>query len=216
MRNKSAIFQATMPVKGKLIYFLGMNTAVANRINQWVVCITCVVGLYIGIGGLGHQQYSDKLTALSTQKPQTDDTVAVKVGALTAPNILEMKKLATVGQYEKFMHFYPWTHDLPDLIILLLTCCAFSLVGSHILLLRTITSKKTNSEFPGHLAMILSGFLIGLVVLGLSVLLPRVLVNEGGTIQPSALMFLSLFGGIYSDALYSKLAKYVDKLFKNG
>jgi hypothetical protein len=194
-----------------------MNTAVqGKRINQWVVCITCIVGLYIGIGGLGNQQYSDKLTFLSTQKPQIDDTIPVKLGGLPARNILEMKKLVTAEQYEKFMRFYPWMADLPDLIILLLTCCAFSLVGSHILLLRTLASTKTNSEFPGHLAMILSGFLTGLVVLGLSVLLPRVLVSEGGTIQPSALMFLSLFGGMYSDALYKKLAKYVDKLFKNG
>jgi hypothetical protein len=194
-----------------------MNTPVqGKRIKQWAVLITCVVGLYIGIGGLGNQQYSDKLTALSTQKPAIDDTVAINIGGLTAPNILEMKKLATAQQYERFMRFYPWMQDLPDLIILLLTCCAFSLIGSHILLLRTIGSKKTNSEFPGHVAAILSGFLIGLVVLGLSILLPRVLVSEGGTTQPYALMFLSLFGGIYSDALYNKLAKYVDKLFKNG
>jgi len=186
-----------------------------KRINQWVICITCIVGLYVGIGGLGHQQYRDKLTALSTEKPSIDDTIAVQIGVLTAPNMLEMKKIATAEQYEKFMRFYPWMNDLPDLIILLLTCCAFSLVGSHILLLRTIANKKTSSEFPGHLAMIFSGFLIGLVVLGLSILLPRVLVSEGGTIQPSALMFLSLFGGMYSDALYSKLSKYVDKLFKN-
>jgi len=145
-----------------------------------------------------------------------DDTVAVNLGGLTAPNILEMKKLVTVQQYERFMRFYPWMGDLPDLIILLLTCCAFSLIGSHILVLRTISSAKTISEFPGHPVMILSGFLIGLVVMGLSVLLPRVLVSEGGTIQPSTLLFLSLFGGIFSDKLYSKLAKYVDKLFKNS
>jgi hypothetical protein len=192
------------------------NEVLEKRANHWIICITCIIGLYIGIGGLGHQEYGDKLASLSAQKPQIDDTIPVKVGVLTVPNILEMKKVATAEQNEKFMRFYPWMRDLPDLIILLLTCCAFSLVGSYILLMRNINSKQAKLEYPGHPIMILSSFLTGLVILGLSILLPRVLINEGGKIQPSALMFMSLFGGIYSDALYKKLAKYVEKIFKNG
>ena len=112
------------------------------------------------------------------------------------------------------MRFYPWMEDLPDIIILLLTCCSFSLLGSYILITRSFALKKRPVQVGGHPAMILSSFLIGLVIMGLSYILPLVLINEGGKIRPLTLMFLSLFGGMYSNAFYEKLSKYVDHMFK--
>lgn len=81
---------------------------------------------------------------------------------------------------------------------------------------RSFALKKRPVQASGHLAMIFSSFLTGLVIMGLSYLLPMVLINEGGKIRPFTLMFLSLFGGMYSNAFYEKLSKYVGHMFKMG
>lgn len=185
-----------------------------RRSHQVAISIVCLCGLYVGLGGLGQQDYSDKVTSLSMQKPDITDTVAVNVDGIVLPNILEMKKVEAAGQYQRFMRFYPWMKDLPDLIILLLTCCAFSLIGSYIPVMRDIDSKESKIFLANHPTLILSSFLTGLVVMGLSFLLPRVLISEGGKVPPFTLMFFSLFAGIYSTVFYKKLSKYADKMFK--
>jgi hypothetical protein len=188
----------------------------AKLTNQLLIFVTCLCGLYIGIGGLGHEDLTDKITTLNGQKAEISDTVAVRVRGLVYPNIYELKKANVAEQYTRFMRFYPWMKNLPDIIILLLTCCSFSLIGSYILVARNFNAKRISANLSDHPSMIMSGFLTGLVVMGLSFLLPKVLISEGGKIQPYTLMFLSLFGGIYSNALFKKLSKYVDEMFKTN
>ncbi len=192
-----------------------MNSETTRKIvNQLLFCFICVLAFYIGVGGLGNEDYSNKLAALNNLKPEGSDTAALKEGLIEYQNVLEMRRIEVVEQHNKFMRFYPWMEDLPDIISLLLTCCAFSLLGSYILIVRGFTVRKRKVDLAGHPAIILSSFLTGLVIMGLSYLLPLVLINEGGKIRPFTLMFLSLFGGMYSNTFYDKLSKYVGQMFK--
>lgn len=192
-----------------------MNGEIIKKLgSQLLFCIICLSAFYIGVGGLGNEDYNNKLTALYTQKPDGIDTTSVRDGLVQYQNVLEMRKIEIVEQYQKFMRFYPWMEDLPDIITLLLTCCSFSLLGSYILIARGFALRKRKVLAVGHPTIILSSFLTGLVIMGLSYLLPLVLVNEGGKIRPFTLMFLSLFGGMYSNTFYDKLSKYVGQMFK--
>lgn len=177
-------------------------------------CLICLSAFYIGVGGIGNEEYNNKLTALNNLKPESNDTVSVSDGFVEYRNVLEMRRIEIVEQQAKFQRFYPWMESLPEIIILLLTCCSFSLLGSYILIARGFTLKKRKVDLAGHPTMILSSFLTGLVIMGLAYLLPLVLINEGGKVRPYTLMFLSLFGGMYSNTLYEKLSKYVGKMFK--
>lgn len=181
---------------------------------QVLIWVICLAAMYVGFGGLGNEHYNNKLTALITSGPAIGDTIKVEAGSLKFKNEFEMKKYEIIKQQEKFMHFIPWMKNLPELIIHLLTCCSFSLLGSYILITRSLILNKQKVSIAKIPAITLSSFLTGLVVMGLSYLLPTVLINEGGKIRPDTLMFLSLFGGIFSNTLYKKLSKYADELFK--
>jgi len=160
-----------------------------TAINTAVFLMIFLAAFYAGVGGM-------------------------RSGVIVYKNKLEMQKGEIAKEKEKFLKFYPWVEKLPDLIVLLLTCCSFSLVGSSILVVRDLALKHENVITRSHTIVIISGFFIGLIILGLSYLLPVVLINEGGKIRPITLMFLSLFGGMYSNKLYEKLSHYVNKMFK--
>jgi len=192
-----------------------MNDGIIKKLSsQLLFCIICLSAFYVGIGGLGNEDYNNKLTALNNLKPESSDTISLRDGLVEYQNVLEMRRIEIIEQYKKFIRFYPWIEDFPDIIILLLTCCSFSLLGSYILIVRGFTLRKKKVDLAGHPTMILSSFLTGLVIMGLSYLLPLVLINEGGKVRPFTLMFLSLFGGMYSNTLYDKLSKYVGRMFK--
>jgi hypothetical protein len=192
-----------------------MNPETIKKIGNHVLfCVVCLTAFYIGVGGLGNEDYNNRLTALNNIKPEGVDTISVREGLVQYQNVMEMRRIEIVEQQAKFIRFYPWIEELPDIIILLLTCCSFSLLGSYILIARGFALKKRKVFAAGHPAMIVSSFMTGLVVMGLSYLLPLLLINEGGKVRPFTLMFLSLFGGMYSNTLYDKLTKYVGQMFK--
>src|SRR5687767_10961073 len=114
-----------------------MNGELKRKLgSQLLFCIICLAALYIGVGGLGIEEYNSKLTALNNLKPEVSDTILLKEGPVEFQNVLEMRRIEIAEQRNKFMRFYPWMEDLPDIITLLLTCCAFSLLGSYILIAR--------------------------------------------------------------------------------
>jgi hypothetical protein len=185
---------------------------IASQILIWLICL---LALYVGIGGLGNEDYKNKLISLNTNGPAIGDTVPVKEGLIEYPNVFEMKKIEIIEQQNNFMQFYPWLEKLPDIISLLFTCGSFSLLGSFLFITRNIISNRSKVSIIKYPAIVLSSLLTGLVIMGLSYLLPIVLINDGGKIRPIALMFLSLVGGMYSNTLYKKLSKYVENLLES-
>lgn len=186
----------------------------AMIVSLFIFILVFLIGIYAGIGGLGNEEYNSKLITLNNLSPVPSDTVEIVSEGISYKNKIELQKSQILIQKAKFEKIYPWLDDLPDLIILLITCCSFSLIGSYILIVRELALKTQKTITAHHIIYVINGLLTGLIVLGLSYLLPLVLINDNGTIRPATLMFLSLFGGLYSNKLFEKLSGYVDQIFK--
>ena len=162
---------------------------------------------------MGNVEYSDKIKILKDAKPAIDDTIQVKVDSIIYPNRLETEKADLAEQLENFYALFPWLERLPDLISLLITSCAFCLLGSLIMLFLQVLRKTTKLEDENLLLIAITGFLTGFVVLGLSYLIPLVVVRDEKMIRPISLMFFSLFAGLYSNRFYEKVSGYVETMF---
>ncbi|MGZ3750094.1 MAG: hypothetical protein ACXVB0_09810 [Mucilaginibacter sp.] len=170
------------------------------------------VSLYFGVGGI----ISINLNEVAKQKEQANqtDNVSVEYNGITFKNKAELSKYLNIQIDEKISKVFFWVDDLTDFGALIVTACFFGMLGGVINVINDISINNKNPDDLHYFSLPITGFLSGIVILGLTYLIPTLLVQKSDNIRSISLMFLCLFGGIKSKELYSKIDSYFNKIFK--
>lgn len=177
----------------------------------FVIITWIIIGFYFAIGGLNRIDTNDKLKQIESRK--------IDLQKDTVNRVIDDVELTTRYDLEKFREIknqpeaFKWFYSLNNLVGVLIASCAFGLLGAIIELIRKIVFDGKQIKELNYFSMPLLGLLSGIAVLGLTYLLPSLLVVDGKEIRPQTLIFLCLFGGLHSNALFVKLHTYFTKIF---
>ncbi len=176
-----------------------------------VLSLWLLIGLYFGLGGLTKARLDETLLNLEQDKEKlVKDTINITYDDLDFSNQYEFQYYREAESVEKI---FPWTMQLSSFFILIITALSYGLLGGVVSLIKEIVFDRKVANEQQVWSVPVLGLLTGITVLGISYLLPTVLVKNGGEIRPVTLMFLCLFGGMYSRNLYEKLNGYFNKIF---
>lgn len=114
--------------------------------------------------------------------------------------------------YESISKLYPWLENIPNAISLVITACAFGLIGGIIQILKQVAFEDKPLESTKYFSLPVLGLLTGVIVLGITHLLPTIFFSSGAEISANSMMFISLFSGLFSKKLYERLSSIFDKL----
>lgn len=117
---------------------------------------------------------------------------------------------------EKSKDIFPFITYLPEFVGNIFTACFFGLIGGVISILKKIAWENNLPEHTKFISIPLLSFFTGIVVIGLYTIIPNILLTGENKIRPLTLLFLSLFGGLYSIQFYSSLSKAVQTKFYGG
>jgi hypothetical protein len=171
-------------------------------------------GLYFGVGGMAQVEYNDRLQALTVKVDS--DTTQLEYDGMTWKNETELKKYILHQEQQIFFRVFPWVDEVPDIISLLITSCAFCLLGSIVSIMRRLLFENDRPATTFMLLYPLFGAVSGLLVLAINYLLPTILVRDAENLRPITLMFFSLFVGLFLKEFYMKISSVVNsKFFKH-
>ncbi len=188
-----------------------MKFALIQLIPILVFVLWLASGLYFGVGGIARANLDETLQMLEKEKETLKkDTINITYHDLTFTNKYELKYFLEAESLEKT---FPWAIRISSFVGLILTAFSFGLLGSLIFLIKEVTFEKKTIQEVRIWSMPILGMLTGLVVFGLSYLLPTVLIKSDNELRPITLMFLCLFGGMYSQKFYEKISEYFNKIF---
>ncbi|MDI3320421.1 hypothetical protein [Pinibacter soli] len=168
-----------------------------------VVPVAVIVGwlaiaLYFGSGGITRMENNNLIKKTIDEK----DTAKVEYNGILFKNRVSMQSIL---EGEKTQKLFPWAEDVPSYLSYIITACSFGMIGALIAIILQIASKKARIEDTPYWSLPVLGALTGLVVLGLSLLIPNLFFSGELDVKPGALMFICLFSGIYSDKFYENL-----------
>jgi hypothetical protein len=170
------------------------------------------VGFFLGIGGLSKLSVDETLENI--QKRQTELMAKkfppIDVEGVTIDNEYDYQ---IFNENKGIETYFKWTVLLPRFTALIITAMSFGLLGAVVALVRQLSINGKNILEVKYLSLPILGILTGLVVLGLSYLLPTLITKGANEIRPITLMFLCLFCGICTDNFYKKIESSFDKLF---
>jgi uncharacterized membrane protein len=179
-----------------------------------ILIVWLIIGLYFGIGGV--TKLSSDETIDNIQKNKTD------LMAKPMSQVLDGVTLSNQYLYDLYTEhkgleksFFSWTIELPKFTALLVTAMSFGLLGTIVALFKELSIANSNIINIKYLSQPLLGILTGLVVLGLSYVLPSLLTKSSNDIRPITLMFLCLFCGICVEKFYKRIDTSFEKLFSS-
>lgn len=171
-----------------------------------------IIGLYFGIGGIVNIQSNNienekhKLgLKVTNSNVNTGDTNTVIYDGISFKNKKTLEEYLNSMPLENFKKLYPISQDLPDFMGQIITALAFGLLGSVTRIVLKIAFNAKQIEEVNYISQPILGMLTGLVVMGLSYVIPTLLSKNAITLDPLSLMFFSLFAGIYNKEFYEKL-----------
>lgn len=195
-----------------------MNTKTESIVSIISVASWFFLAFYFAMAGLNRIDANDKLKEIESRKVELQkDTLR---GKNSQPGrIYKEIEFTTRYDLEKFKaidrqeFLFKWLYELPELVGTLVTACAFALFGAIVDLIRQVVQQNKKVYQLNYFSIPLLGWLSGVAVLGLTYLLPSLLVIDDKGLRPQTLIFLCFFGGLYSTTLFSKLSKYFTKIF---
>lgn len=178
-----------------------------------IILIWLMIGLYFGIGGLTKLNADEDLDIIQKKEAELSAkkfTPPLNVEGVTIDNDYLYQMFTERRGLEKY---FVWTVTLPKFTALTLTALSFGLLGALVSLIKQLSLENIKIEDLKYLSLPALGVLTGLVVLGLSYLLPTLITKGSTEIRPITLMFLCMFCGICSDKFYKRIEGSFDKLF---
>lgn len=169
------------------------------------IVIWLLAGLYFGTGGITRLDNIEK----KEKAEHNGDTVKAIYKHRIFQNMAKAQAYIDEKQTE---YIYPWITPIPAFLAYMITSCSFGLLGSLIFLLTEIAFNDKKLEDIKYLSIPLLGMLTGIVVLGLSLLIPNILIAGNKDIKPEGLVFLCLFCGLYSNKFYIRLSNIIEKI----
>ncbi len=181
-------------------------------VSVLVISTWLISGLYFGIGGLVRAKMDETLKDLDSRKETLiQEKVRVSYDGIEFENSYELLSFLEVNNIE---YLFPWAIKISSFVSLIITAFSFGLIGSIIALLKDIAFTEIPLENLRIWSLPVLGILTGLVVMGLSYLLPTILIKNSTGLQPITLMFICLFAGIHTENFFNKISEYFKKLFE--
>ncbi len=172
---------------------------------RWITLIIWLIaGLYFGSGGIAKIENYNLIKSTigehDTTKVVYDGITFVNKGALI--RTLEEAQMQAI---------FPWINSLPSYVSYIITACSFGLLGTIIsIFIQLAIYKQKLADLPVYTLPVL-GLLTGFVMLGITFIFPALLFHSEKDIKASGLMFICLFGGLYTEKLYERLAQLFNK-----
>ncbi|RFZ85348.1 hypothetical protein DYU05_07050 [Mucilaginibacter terrenus] len=182
---------------------------------SFVLIAWAVTGLYLGIGGLTKLDTDENFKDIQKRKTE------LELKKFNPPITVKEIPIDNEYDYQIFtLHqgieeYFTWTVILPRFAALSITAMSFGLLGAVVFLLKSLALNKEDITKIKYLSLPTLGILTGMVVLGLSYILPTIIVEGATEIRPITLMFFCLFCGICSENFYKKIDDLFEKLFKS-
>jgi hypothetical protein len=107
---------------------------------------------------------------------------------------------------------FAWTYNLPASLPLFITAIAFGILGG----IANVVYKAIGGEVQTTQRLVLKplfGGFIGLMILGISYVLPAVLTVNEDKVRPISLAFLCLYAGAFSNHVYLWLEDKIKSVF---
>jgi hypothetical protein len=175
-----------------------------------VILIWLCTGFYLSIGAMTRVDHNENLKNIEFNRVELQkDTINRNIGEI---DIITRYDRAKFMEIKKQPKLYKWLFKLPNLVGALILACSFGLIGGLVDLVLQVKNNSTAVEDLKYFSTPLLGCFSGIAVLGLSYLIPSLLVSDNQTLKPESLIFLSLFGGIFSKDLFEKVQLNFKKL----
>jgi hypothetical protein len=113
---------------------------------------------------------------------------------------------------DQITSLFKWTYNLPASLPLFITALSFGILGG----IANVIYKAIGGEVQTNQRVVLKplfGGLIGLMVLGMTYVLPAVLTVDNSKVRPVSLAFLSMYAGAFSTHVYLWLEEKIKTLF---
>ncbi|MDB5005665.1 MAG: hypothetical protein JWP45_58 [Mucilaginibacter sp.] len=178
-----------------------------------LLAIWLFAGVIIGVGGLTKLSSDETLEKLDRNKSDLIKKTFPAIKTEKGATIGDEYTLAVYNEQQGLETYFKWTVILPQFTAEIITAMSFGLPGALVNVLKDLAIKRKSLLEVSCITMPILGLLTGIVVLGLSYLLPTVLTKDAGEIRPMTLMFLCLFCGISTQKFYDKIESFFDKLF---
>lgn len=151
------------------------------------------LGGYIGVAGLIHDENQRKLNAI---EESTEPDMKVEYDGI---KFSSQSHLLHYLNELKADHYFWWTDSMPELLMLAISSCGLGAFGGVISIMREVAFKQVPIEETHYISIPFMGFLLGMVILAISYVLPSLLVSdENLQIRQTTLMCFSLFVGLFS------------------
>jgi hypothetical protein len=151
------------------------------------------LGSYTGVAGLIHDENQRKQNAIE-ESSEPHNHVAY--------DGIEFSSQAHLIHYLnelKADNYFWWTDSMPELLMLAISSCGLGAFGGVISIMRLVAFKQVPIEETHYIAIPFMGFLLGMVILAISYVLPALIVSdEDLQIRQTTLMCFSLFVGLFS------------------
>lgn len=171
-----------------------------------VLTLWITTGLYFGISGYLALLLDDqkKAWAIAPENPRTIENQDYR-------NIEEW-----VWEQNKnsVANIFPWLEKVPPIMNPVIAAICFGILGGAT---RVIKEISFDPEVSLANAKVVStpvlGMLTGVIMLGVSSLVPALFIAEGTDIRPLTLIFLALFAGLFGVRFYDWLGSLFNTIF---
>lgn len=113
----------------------------------------------------------------------------------------------------ELMSLFPWASGTPYLFGLILLGFGFGALGGTLRVFASATVRREQLTKLQSFDTPLFGGLLGVLILGISVLVPAALTVNETVMRPTALLFLTMLGGTFSDQVYAWVEGHALSLF---
>ncbi|WP_158800254.1 hypothetical protein [Pedobacter sp. L105] len=177
-----------------------------------ILLLWLITGLLLGVGGVTKLNSDEAIETINRRKEELIKQTIPPTTTSQGTSVANLYELLIANEHEGIAYFFTWTVNFPKFTALCITAMSFGLLGSVISLIKELIDKSVSPDSINFIAKPFLGILTGLVVLGISYMLPTILIKGASEIRPITLMFISLFCGIYIDKFYKKLESSFDKI----
>lgn len=163
--------------------------------------LSALVVVYIAVSSYGELRLLRLVESASTSQsdPRTYE-------GLSFPNAEQMSIYIEDGRRATY---YPWTEPLPEWLVFSLLGAALGYLGGVARAIRSTFRSGRATRRP----YALMGTVTALVLLGVSVLYPKILVEGDLHLRPAAAAAICLLGGVFSDEAWTSLRTLARTVF---
>lgn len=167
-------------------------------------------GIYFGLAGIIYYDFSNEKEVVTTKvvkdENSGDEPTVYYVDEIPFSSL---ERAQAYIEENRIGSMYNWFYRIPDKLTLFLTSMALGGLGSVISIVSRMALKNASIVDLKVFWNALLGALIGILVLGISYILPLLLTTETEiNIRPTTLIFISLFAGLYAEKFLTSLEKY--------